>query len=457
MMLMDCLAAGRGISLPATSTGGTHLAARAASAHAAVRVQFGLPIGRFEGIEEPLARLGGASYVLEAARLYTTSGLDAGAKPPVVTAMMKYATTELGRAAINDGMDVCAGNGISRGPNNILAHTYTGMPIGITVEGANILTRTLMVFGQGAIRCHPYAFHEMDAIEKNDVARFDRAFFGHVGHVIRNATRAVLLSLSRGWLARSPVQGPTAPYWRKLAWASASFSLLADVAMGTLGGDLKRKEKITGRFADIFSSMYLLTATLRHFEARGRRKDEVPLMRFAAEDQLARMQRAWEGLMQNLPLPFGGSLLLQGPIALFSRLNRWSAGPSDRDGSKVARLLLTPGDERSGLLHTVFVGTDAARGLARLERAMVLAAEAEPILRKIKDAIRSKTLPRRTPAELVETAQEKGVITAEEGALLARAEEARRDAVEVDSFALDEYLAMGGAGEPEAEHASSGS
>src|SRR5690606_39761694 len=268
-MLMECLAAGRGISLPALSTGAAKLAARVASAHATVRRQFGLPIGRFEGIEEPLARIAGTAWLLEAARRYTCGALDAGIKPPVVTAMCKYQFTELARAAVNDAMDVLGGAAIARGPRNLLAPIYTAMPICITVEGANILTRTLMVFGQGAIRCHRYAFAEIEALANDDLPAFDRAFWGHVGHVIRNACRATVLSLSRGWLARSPVRGAAAPYYRKLAWASASFALWADVAMAALGGDLKRKEKVTGRLADVFSWLYLARAALRRFGEEG--------------------------------------------------------------------------------------------------------------------------------------------------------------------------------------------
>jgi acyl-CoA dehydrogenase len=261
-MLMESLAAGRGISLPATATGGAKFAYRVTGAHSAVRRQFGLSIGKFEGIHEPLARIGGMTYVLEAARRYTCGGIDKGAKPAVVTAMMKYYTTEMGRQIVNDGMDVLAGNAISKGPRNALAAGYIGTPIAITVEGANILTRTLMIFGQGAIRCHPWVLKEVEALESGDLDGFDRAFWGHIVHVMSNAARSVGYSLTRGAIASSPVSGPAAPYYKKLAWASASFALLADIALGSLGGNLKRKEMLTGRFADIFAWMYLANATL---------------------------------------------------------------------------------------------------------------------------------------------------------------------------------------------------
>ncbi len=271
-MLMQSLAAGRGISLPASATAGVKQAARVAGAHSLIRKQFGLSIGKFEGIEEPLARIGGWAYTMEAARRYTNGGLDTGAAPAVVTAMMKYQTTELFRKAVNDTMDILGGNAISRGPRNPIAAAYIGIPVSITVEGANILTRTLMVFGQGAIRCHPYALKEMVALQNRDVKAFDAAFWPHIGHVVRNAFRGIGLSLSRGWLAGSPVGGPAATYWRKMQWSSATFAFLADLAMGTLGGDLKRKEKLTGRFADIFSWMYFGTAVLARFEAEGRQQ-----------------------------------------------------------------------------------------------------------------------------------------------------------------------------------------
>jgi len=235
-MLMESLAAGRGISLPATASAGAKFVVRVASAHATVRKQFGLSIGKFKGVEEPLARMGGFIYLMEAARRYTCGALDAGMKPAVATAIAKSNFTELYRQVINDGMDILGGVAIMRGPRNLLAHSYIWTPIVITAEGANILTRTLMVFGQGAIRCHPYMYREIQALKTGDVEAFDREFFPHIGHVVRNLFRSILLSISRGYLARSPVNGPAARYYRRLAWASASFALLADIAMGTLGG-----------------------------------------------------------------------------------------------------------------------------------------------------------------------------------------------------------------------------
>jgi len=439
-MLMESLAAGRGISLPASSMGSVKLTARAASGHAKVRQQFGLPIGKFEGIEEPLARIGGYLYTLDAARHYTCGAIMQGAKPAVVTAMAKYTFTELAREAVNDGMDILAGNGISRGPRNILGGHYQALPISITVEGANILTRTLMVFGQGAIRCHPYALKEIEALEAGDLDGFDRAFWGHIAHVLGNTGRAKLHSFTRGYLAPSPVSGPTKRYWQKLAWTSASFAFLADLAMGTLGGDLKRKEKLTGRFADIFSWMYLGAAVLVRFEKEGRREEDLPFVRWAMDQAFFRIQEAFDGIYANLEVP-GATWLFRGPIAAWSRLNRLSAYPSDELGHRVAQALQVPGAQRDRLTDGIFVPSDPEEALGRLERAFELSHRAESIERTLKDAVKARTLPKKvSPKELVAQAVAKGVISAAEAELLQEANAARQDAIQVDSFTLEEYL-----------------
>ena len=439
-MLMQSLAAGRGISLPASATAGVKQAGRVASAHALIRKQFGLSIGKFEGIEEPLARIGGWAYTMEAARRYTNGGLDGGAAPAVVTAMMKYNTTELFRSAVNDAMDILGGNAISRGPRNPLASAYAGLPVSITVEGANILTRTLMIFGQGAIRCHPYALKEMQALMAWDVKSFDAAFWPHIGHVIRNAFRAVGLSLTRGRLGGSPVSGAAAPYWRKMSWSSATFAFLADLAMGTLGGDLKRKEKLTGRFADVFSWMYFGTAVLARFEAEGRRKEDEPFLHWSMQYAFAQIQDAFDGLFANLSMP-GATWLFRGPLAAWSRLNRLAASPSDKTGHKVAAAVQVPGEQRERIFGGVFTTLNPDHALGRFESAMRLAYEAEGVYGKVKDAIKRRELPRAHPATLIPQAVEAGILTDPEADLLRRAEAARNDAIQVDSFTTEEYFA----------------
>lgn len=439
LMLMECLAAGRGVMLPASSTAGAKMAARMTGAYAAVRKQFGLPIGKFEGIEEPLARIGGTAYILEAARRYTNAGLDTGAKPAVVSAMAKYQFTEACRDCINDAMDVLGGAAISKGPRNMLAHAYAGVPISITVEGANILTRTLMIFGQGAIRCHPYAYKEVKAVEAGNVKAFDEAFWGHTLHVIRNGSRALLLSLTRGALAGSPVSGPTATYYKKLSWASASFGFLADVAMAGLGGDLKRKETITGRFSDIFSWMYLGTTVLKRWEADGRPKEDLVFVHWAMQKALAEIQKGFDGIYANLGIPVLGAIFKY-PIGLWSRLNSLGDGPGDDLSHKVAQALQVPGAQRDRISDGMYLPTDVDSAVGRLENAFGLSVEAEGVAKKIKAAVKAKKLPRKAPAALVEEALKQGVITGAEADLVRRAEEARFDAITVDSFDLDEYL-----------------
>ncbi|HEX9793181.1 MAG TPA: acyl-CoA dehydrogenase [Planctomycetota bacterium] len=438
-MLMESLAAGRGISLPASATATTKVAARVAGAYAAVRKQFGLAIGKFEGIEEPLARIGGTAWLLEAARRYTCGGLDGGAKPAVVTAMAKYNFTELARAAVNDAMDVQGGAAISRGPRNLLATAYASAPISITVEGANILTRTLMVFGQGAIRCHPFAYRQIKAVAEGDVAEFDRSFFGHVGHVVRNSARSLVLSVSRGRLAPAGIDGPAAPYLRKLAWSSASFAIMGDLAMASLGGDLKRKETLTGRYSDIFSWMYLATAAIRRFEAEGRREEDLDFFHWSMATAFARIQTGFDGLFRNFVAPRGLQWVFRGPLAFWSRFNPIGRGPSDDLGHAVARRMQIPGEQRDALTSGMYVSSDPSDALGRLERAFRLSHQAEAVAAKIKQAVRERKLPKDKPLRLVAQAVEMGILLPAEAALVAEAEAAREDVIQVDSFTLSDY------------------
>ena len=450
-MLMESLAAGRGISLPATSTGGAKHVYRVAGAHAAVRRQFGLPIGKFEGIEEPLARIGGLTYVMEAARRYTCGGIDRGAKPAVVTAMMKYNATEMFRQIINDGMDILAGNAISMGPRNALATGYIGLPIAITVEGANILTRTLMIFGQGAIRCHPYVLREVEAIENDDLEAFDTNFWGHVVHVLRNGALATAYSITRGRIAPSPVGGPSAPYYRKLAWASASFAFLTDLALAGLGGTLKRKEKIAGRFADIFSWMYLANATLVRFEVEGRRPDDLPFFKWGMDYAFHRIQEGFEGLYENLEIP-GLSFLMKGPMALCARTNPIGRHPSDTLGHTVAKAVQVYGSQRDRHTEGLFISDDVSDPVGRLDHALRLTQETDALERRLRDAVRSRQLPRpRTDEDLISSGLAEKLITEKEADRLREAAKARSEAISVDEFTPDEY---GAVDSPDLVHAS---
>src|SRR6476646_1776945 len=437
-MLMQSLAAGRGISFPASCTGIAKLVTRVTSAHAVVRRQFGLSIGRFEGVEEPLARIAGLTYLMEAARIYTCAAVDNGEKPAVVSAIAKYQFTELSRKLVNDGMDIMGGSGICKGPRNLLANVYTAMPIPITVEGANILTRTLMIFGQGAIRCHPYVYQEVTALNAGDAIAFDHALWHHVGLMVRNSIRAIILNLSRGALAQSPVSGPTAKYYRKLAWASATFATLTDLALIAFGGSLKRREKLTGRFADILSWMYLGMATLRRYEAEGRQAEDLPLVHWSMQYAFAQIQIAFEGLFTNLSIPVLGPVF-QGPVLWWWRLNPIGAMPTDELGGKLAQSVETPGAVRDRLTTNIYIPSHPDEALGRLEQAFQLSIQAEGILKTIKTAIREGKLTPAKPEQLIDAALAAEVITATEATLIREAEAARNEAIKVDAFSLEEY------------------
>lgn len=436
-MLMECLAAGRSISLPAQSTGIAKLVARVTSAYSFIRKQFGISIKHFEGVEEPLARIGGMAYLMEASRIFTVGAVDQGLKPSVVSAIAKYNATELGRKVINDGMDILGGAAISRGPRNLLANIYISTPISITVEGANILTRSMIIFGQGAIRCHPYAWEEMKALGDNHLGNFDRAFWGHIGLVMRNTCRALLLSLTHGHLAKTP-GGVTRQYYRRLAWSSASFSVMADLALGLYGGGLKLKEKITGRYADILSWMYLATATLRRFEAEGQKPEHRPYLDWAMAYSFSRIQEGFDGIYANFDAPLVG-WFFKGPVKLWSRFNRIASEPTDIMGHRVVEGFCKPGDIREALTEGIYIPKEVQEALGRYEHAFKVTYESSEIFAKIKKAVHAKKLPKGRPETLLDKACEAGIITQADVAVARQAEVLRTDAIQVDSFTLDEF------------------
>lgn len=440
-MLMECLGAGRGISLPGQAAGGTKLVARVAGDHSAIRKQFGVNIGKFEGVEEPLARIAGAAYYIEAMRKYVLSALDQGIAPPVVTAIAKYNATEVGRQAINDGMDILGGAGISMGERNTLAVTYIGTPIGITVEGANILTRTLMIFGQGALRAHPYAFKEVNAIEKGDLKAFDEAFWGHIGHIVRNLIRCVVLSCTRARLVMSPVSGPSHRYVQKLNWVSASFAIMTDLAMGMLGGKLKIKEKLTGRFADILSWMFIATAVIKRYEEEGRKKEDKMFLDFSMAVAFHKIQDAFDGIFGNLDV-FGVYWFFKGPVRWWSRLNFIGLAPTDRLTHRVANALLTNEEQRDRLTTGMYMPTKPGESIARLEKAYKAIMQAEVVDKKIRAAVHARKLNKKSKT-LLEDALKAGVITQSEHGLITEAEKLRWDAIQVDEYTQEEYLDFG--------------
>lgn len=441
MMLMECLAAGRGISLPAQATGGTKLAARVVSAYATIRRQFGMSIGKFEGIEEPLARIAGSAYVLEAMRRYCLGAIDKGIKPGVITAMQKYQSTEMGRRAINDAMDVVGGAGISMGPRNVLAEIYIATPIGITVEGANILTRTLMTFGQGALRSHPYAYEEVKTFEANDLRGFDRAFFGHIGHIVRNTCRAIALSLTRGYLAGTPDCHPEMKrYFRRLSWTSATFAILSDVAMGVLGGQLKAKQMITGRLADILANMYIASSILRRFEAEGRKEEDLAYAHFGLQNSMHEIQKGFDGLFANLKIP-GLGWLFNGLIGTWARFNVIGTLPGDHITHKIADSVQNDPKLRDRLTDGIYLPSSREEAVGRLDHAWSVTLKSDAAERKIRKAIKAGQLPKKKAAMLAEEAHQKNIISQEEFNLLKEADQVRYDAILVDDYSEEQYHA----------------
>lgn len=433
-MLMANLAAGRGISLPGLATGAAQLSARVAGAYGTVREQFDLPIGRFEGIEEPLARIGGLTYVMSAARVLTAGAVDAGEKPAVISAIMKAYLTEGMRTVVNAAMDIQAGAGISRGPRNVMAHAYMAVPIGITVEGANILTRSLIIFGQGAIRCHPFVREEMAAVEARSLVRFDRAFFGHMGFLASNAVRAFTLGLTGGALAHAGVPGPAGDYLARFTRMSAAFALVADACMATLGGQLKRREKISGRLADALAWLYLGSATVKRFWDDGRPDIDLKFLRWGCEKALYEAETALAGVLDNLPNRPAAWIL----GAIIFPLGARNLPPSDSLSGEVARALLDGREERLRLTRDIYVPPPSDPGLGRLEAALGTIVAAAPAQQKLKSAIRARKLAREPEETLVERAVQAGVIDAGEARRLREAEAARNDAIQVDEFEPEE-------------------
>jgi acyl-CoA dehydrogenase len=437
-MLMESLAAGRSISLPALAVSSAKLATRLVGAYATVREQFDTPIGRFEGIEEPLARIGGLTYLMDAARWLTAGAVDAGERPVVASAIVKAYLTESMRRVVNDAMDIRGGAAICRGPRNVLAHAYQAVPVGITVEGANILTRSMIVYGQGAIRCHPFLQEEITASESGDIARFDYAFFGHVNHVASCAARALVLGLSAGRMPRAPTGDATGRAFARLSRMSAAFVLVSDAALATLGGRLKRKEKISGRLADALAWQYLASAALRRFHHDGRPAGDAAFVQFAVEHALHQIQDALDGVLVNLPNRPAAWLLRP----LVFPLGRHHRPPDDRLGSLVARGLLEDHAARLTLTAGMYMPPADEPGLGRLEAALDQAVVALGVETKIRDAVRSGRLDKAPGDMLLELAHQAHVITDEERAQVLAADRVRDEVIQVDAFGAEEYRGL---------------
>jgi acyl-CoA dehydrogenase len=443
-MLMECLAAGRAISLPSASVGTAKLAVRGTSAYCAIRRQFKTAIGKFEGVQEALARMGANLYMMDATRKLSALAVDLGEKPAVISAIAKYHVTERGRAVVNDGMDILGGKGICMGPGNFLARAYQQIPIAITVEGANILTRCLIIFGQGAIRSHPYVLREMRSTAETDKRKgerdFDAAFFGHVRFVCANAVRALWYGLTAGVTAPVPERAADdmAPYYRAVGRLSTAFALMTDMSMFILGGELKRRERISARLGDALSLMYLVSATLKRYEDDGRQEKDAVYVHWSVQDALHKAALALDGVLENFP---------NRPAAVLARLLVFPFGlpytpPSDDLGAAVAQAMQTPGASRERLLADSYLADELRDPVACGELAFALLPMVESIEHRLKPAFKSgelESVPQSLPEmeRWITQVASQGLLTPEERRAMSDFARFTELSVHVDDFPAD--------------------
>ncbi len=434
-MLVEQLSVGRCISLPANSTGGALAGVFATGAYARIRRQFNAAIGQFEGVQQAIARMVGYAYIMEAARSVTTAAIDQGEKPAVPAAILKYHVTEMGRRVANDAMDVQGGKAIMLGPRNYLARGYQSIPIAITVEGANILTRNLIIFGQGAIRCHPYVRREMNAARDEDHRRglieFDRALFEHMGFAFSNAVRSLLMAITFARFEAVPQIGPTRRYYQHIVRFSASFALVTDIAMLTLGGYLKKKETISARLGDVLSMLYLASMVLKHHGNRGRPEEELPVVEWACRELLYQAQEQLHSVLRNLP---------SRPTAALARLLVFPRGltyfaPADRLGRRLAELVMGPTATREALGRFIYRGGAGGNPLHALQQALELTARAEPLEKKLRvEGVRTGRVSALDPREQIEQARTLGILSEAEAEFLADYDQRVQDIIAVDDF-----------------------
>lgn len=433
-MLMEQLSAGRGVVLPSNAMGGARTAVLASGAYARIRRQFNLPIAQFEGVGEALARIAGHTYIINAAVNVTCTALGLGEKPAVASAVLKYHCTELGRRVCNDAMDVHGGKGIMLGPKNYLARGYEIVPVGITVEGANILTRSLIIFGQGAVRCHPFVLKEMQAAQDPDfehaLTEFDRHLFGHIGYAIGNAARSFWLALSHAHFTGAPVNGPTERYYQHINRFSAAFALSADVAMLTLGGGLKRRELLSARLGDVFSALYLSSMVLKHYENQGRHAADLPLVEWACRTLLYQAQEQLHGFLRNLPNRWAAVALR---ALIFPRGRMYSA-PADDLGKEIVALITRPTDTRERLCAGLYATDEPGSLLGALQRALERAEALLPLEQRMREAIRNGLVTAEHPLEQIESAERQGIINMGEADQLRRFDELVMEIADVDDF-----------------------
>ncbi|WP_445774248.1 acyl-CoA dehydrogenase FadE [Shewanella sp.] len=439
-MLVECLSVGRGITLPSNSAGGVKTAAVATGAYARIRRQFKLPIGKLEGIEEPMARIGGNAYLMDAVATLTTTAIDLGEKPSVISAIVKYHLTDRMQKCVIDAMDIHGGKGVCLGPNNYLGRGYQAAPIAITVEGANILTRSMIIYGQGAIRCHPYVLAEMESAFDTDANRglnnFDAAIFGHIGFATSNFVRSFWMGVTSSYFSNSPYSDKTKRYYQQMNRFSANLALLSDLAMATLGGNLKRKERISARLGDLLSQLYLTSATLKRYEDEGRLTEDLPLVQWAVEDSLYKLQDSLDDLLNNFPMGLG--IALRAVIFPFGRpIKR----PSDVLDHKVAKIMQTPCASRDRLGKGQFWTASEFNAVGIQEQTFKDILAAEPLYDKVCKAA-GKRLPFMWLDKVAAEGKALGVLSDSEIALLERAEIGRLKSINVDDFDTNELRAQ---------------
>ncbi|AIF49339.1 acyl-CoA dehydrogenase [Dyella japonica] len=440
-MLVECLSVGRAISLPSNATGGVRAAVAATGAYARMRKQFGLSIARFEGVEEALARIGGLTYATAALSRATAAAVDRGEKPAVPSAIAKYHATEWGRTIAGDALDVHGGKGVQLGPKNYAGRAWQGVPIAITVEGANIMTRSLMIFGQGAIRCHPYVLKEMQALsipEYGDrLKAFDRALFGHIGFGISNAVRSFAMGITGSRIGDTAGDAYVRRYYRKLNRYSAALALCADTFMGVLGGKLKFKEKLSARLGDVLSYLYIASAMLKRYEDTGRPEADRPLLAWAFHECMWRIQTALDGAIRNFPVRPVSWLLR----ALVFPFGRREVPPSDRLGRRIAAIITAPGEARDRLTEWVYLTPTANNTIGRMNALLPDVIAAEPVERKFGKAQKAGQFKSHDYVGQLTEAMQAGVINAAEFELLKRVREGVFEFISVDDFDPSELRA----------------
>ena len=442
-MLVELLSVGRAITLPSTAAGGGQAASYATGAYATIRKQFNTSIANFEGVSDAIARIAGHTYIMNAACAVTSGAIDQGEKPAVPSAILKYHCTELGRKCANDAMDVHGGKGVMMGPNNYLGRGYMATPIAITVEGANILTRSLIIYGQGAIRCHPFVLRELQAAGDEDHDRglieFDDALFGHIGYAISNLARSFFLALTHAKFSRVPLNTPTRRYYQNINRYSAAFALASDFAMLTLGGDLKKRELLSARLGDILSSMYLASCVLKHFENQGRRATDLPLVEWSVRTLMYQAQESLHEFLLNFPNRWVSWFLR---FFIFPR-GRTYKDPSDELGRRVVELVTTPGESRERLSQYAYTTLDEGNPLGKLQQALELSVEFAPLEKRLRQARKEGLIGADYLGLQIAEAEKAQVISKAEANGLRDYHEKVAALLDVDEFPHDEFLHRG--------------